>query len=65
MPKLKTKRAAAKRFKISGTGKLIFKGPGKSHLLEHKSRKRKRTLRNDRVISDANRKAMKLCTPFM
>ncbi len=42
--KMKVKKAAAKRFKISGTGKLLFYKSGKKHLLEHKSSKRKRLM---------------------
>jgi len=53
MPKIKTKRAAAKRFKKTGTGKFVFFRPCKSHLLTHKSRKRKRNLRKDRVVDEA------------
>ena len=43
MPKVKTKRAAAKRFKTTGTGKLVRNKAYKSHILTKKSQKRKRT----------------------
>ena len=45
MPKMKTKRAAAKRFKVTGTGKLKRAKAFKSHILTKKSRKTKRNLR--------------------
>ena len=49
MPKVKTSRAAAKRFKVSGSGKLIRNKAYKSHILTKKSTKRKRNLRKDIV----------------
>ena len=45
MPKIKTNRAAAKRFKVTGTGKLKRNKAYKSHILTKKSTKRKRNLR--------------------
>ena len=45
MPKMKTSRAAAKRFKVSGSGKLVRSKAYKSHILTKKSQKRKRNLR--------------------
>ena len=45
MPKQKTHKASKKRFKVTATGKLKRKQAGKSHLLSHKSGKRKRHLR--------------------
>jgi large subunit ribosomal protein L35 len=44
MPKLKTNRAAAKRFSVSGTGKLMRNKAYKRHILEHKSSKQTRRL---------------------
>ena len=48
--KLKTKRAAAKRFKVTGTGKLVRNKAYKSHILTKKTTKRKRGLRKDTVL---------------
>ena len=45
MPKMKTKRAAAKRFKTTGTGKLMKMNANTSHILNKKTTKRKRQLR--------------------
>lgn len=50
MPKMKSKRGSAKRFKISGTGKVIRHKAGSSHILTSKSPKRKRGLRKASVI---------------
>lgn len=48
--KVKTNRSAAKRFKVTATGKIMHKKSGKSHLLRKKSRKRKRSLKADKEL---------------
>ncbi len=63
MPKIKTKRSAAKRFKVTGSGKIMFRKPGKSHILTKKSRKRKRNLRKPGILSDAMMKQIKRMLP--
>jgi large subunit ribosomal protein L35 len=63
MPKIKTNRAAAKRFKKTGTGKFVFSKSHASHILTKKSRKRKRTLRQSQIIDKTNRKSLKLLLP--
>ena len=50
MPKVKTSRAAAKRFKTTGTGKLVRNKAYKSHILTKKSQKRKRNVKNMKKI---------------
>jgi large subunit ribosomal protein L35 len=50
MPKKKTKKAAAKRFRITASGLVKYKRCGGGHLLSSKSRKRKRRLRNKNVF---------------
>lgn len=57
MPKMKTHRGAAKRFKKTGTGKIVRHHGYTSHILEKKSPKRKRNLRKSTVMhkSDAKR----------
>ncbi|MCT0199128.1 50S ribosomal protein L35 [Synechococcus sp. CS-1325] len=50
MPKLKTRRAAAKRFKLSGSGKFMRRRAFLNHLLDHKSPKRKRYLGTMAVV---------------
>lgn len=56
MPKMKTKRAAAKRFKKTGTGKVVRHHAFTSHLLEGKSAKQKRKLRKAAVMSKGDQK---------
>jgi large subunit ribosomal protein L35 len=51
MPKMKTHRGAAKRFKITGTGKLVRRQAFMNHLLEKKSSKRTRRLKRERIVA--------------
>ena len=59
MPKMKTKRAAAKRFKKTGTGKVKRNHAFKSHLLEGKTAKRKRKLRKSALVHSGDVKRIK------
>ena len=52
MPKVKTKRAAAKRFSVTGTGRVNYGRSFGAHILTTKSRKRKRRLRKNNVLSN-------------
>ena len=63
--KLKTKRTAAKRFKVTGTGKLVRNKAYKSHILTKKTTKRKRGLRKDTVLDQTNVKTMKKILPYL
>ncbi|MBQ2983039.1 MAG: 50S ribosomal protein L35 [Lachnospiraceae bacterium] len=65
MPKIKTSRAAAKRFKKTGTGKLKRMKAYKSHILTKKSTKRKRNLRQSTVTDATNAKVMKKILPYL
>lgn len=65
MPKLKTKRAAAKRFKVTGTGKLKRSKAYKRHILTKKSAKTKRNLRKATIVDAANVKTMKKVLPYL
>lgn len=65
MPKMKTNRAAAKRFKKTGTGKLVRNKAYKRHILTKKSTKRKRALRQDVVVDSTNVKNMIKILPYM
>jgi large subunit ribosomal protein L35 len=65
MPKLKTKRAAAKRFKRTGTGLLKRNKAYKSHILTKKTAKRKRNLRKATVTDKTNSKVMNKILPYM
>ena len=59
MPKLKTRRAVAKRFKITGKGKLKRSHAFVGHLLTKKSAKRKRNLRKSDLVNQADESRMK------
>ena len=63
MPKQKTHSGAKKRFKISGTGKLLRRRAMKSHLLEKKSPKRKRSFGKDVPVARADSRAVKKMLP--
>ena len=65
MPKMKTSRAAAKRFKVTGTGKLKRNKAYKSHILTKKSTKRKRNLRKSAIVDETNVKNMKKILPYL
>ena len=65
MPKVKTKRAAAKRFKTTGTGKLKRMKAYNSHILTKKSAKRKRNLRQAAMTDATNVKTMKKIMPYL
>ena len=65
MPKIKTKRAAAKRFSTTGTGKLKRNKAYKSHILTKKSTKRKRNLRKATMTDATNEKVMKKILPYL
>ena len=65
MPKMKTSRAAAKRFKVTGTGKLKRVKAYKSHILTKKSAKTKRNLRKATITDSTNEKNMKKILPYL
>ena len=65
MPKIKTNRAAAKRFKVTGIGKLKRSKAYKRHILTKKTRKTKRNLRKAALVDMTNVKNMKKILPYM
>ncbi len=65
MPKIKTHRGAAKRFSLTGTGKVKRSKAYASHILTTKTRKRKRNLRKSAVLEHANEKAIKTLLPYL
>jgi large subunit ribosomal protein L35 len=65
MPKMKTHRAAAKRYKVTASGKITRRSAGKKHLLQHKSVSRKRKLSGMVEISEANIKLVSKELPYM
>ena len=66
MPKIKTRRAAAKRFRATGSGKKIFRRKAfKNHLLEHKTTERKRRLTGLTLVSEEDEKNVRRMLPYM
>ena len=63
MPKIKTNRAAAKRFRKTGTGKFVFSKSNASHILTKKTTKRKRSLRKSRIGDTTNLKQLRRLMP--
>ena len=63
MPKIKTNRAAAKRLKTTGTGKIVYRKSCASHMLTKKTTKRKRRLRQAHLISKSDRREIRLLLP--
>ncbi len=64
MPKMKTKRAAAKRFKVTGSGKVIRRKAYHGHILAKKSRKRKRVLRHPALVDKTDIRRIRLMIPY-
>ena len=61
---IKTKKSVAKRFKITGTGKVLFRGAGRRHLLQAKSSKRRRSLQKARPLGPTDVYRVKQNLPF-
>ena len=64
MPKMKTRKAAAKRYSFTGTGKVKYKKQGLRHILTKKSSKRKRKLRSAGLLSPAETPRIKKLLPY-
>ncbi|MDR3036836.1 MAG: 50S ribosomal protein L35 [Coriobacteriales bacterium] len=58
MPKMKTHRGSAKRFRVTGTGKIMRAKAYKSHILEKKSQKRKRNFRHESEVATSDYKVI-------
>ena len=56
MPKMKTHRGTAKRFRVTGSGKIMRAKQGSSHILEKKSQKRKRNFRHETEVAKGDQK---------
>jgi large subunit ribosomal protein L35 len=65
MPKMKTNRGAAKRFKATGSGRIRRYKAFSSHILTKKSTKRKRGLRQATLIAEVDTKAVRRMLPYM
>ncbi len=65
MPKIKTNRGAAKRFKVTGTGKIRRRKAYLRHILTTKTRKQKRHLRRATTVDATNLKAIRALIPYL
>jgi large subunit ribosomal protein L35 len=65
MPKMKTNRGAAKRFSVTGSGKVKRSKAFASHILTKKSTKRQRGLRKSDLVDSANMKSIRKILPYM
>lgn len=64
MPKMKTRKAASKRYSFTGTGKVKYKKQGMRHILTKKSTKRKRNLRKNGILSAPETAKAKKLLPY-
>ena len=64
MPKLKTRKCAAKRLKQTGTGKFRHNKAGARHLMSSKNAKRRRRLRQDGAVSHAENRRIQVALPY-
>jgi large subunit ribosomal protein L35 len=64
MPKMKTHRASAKRFKVTGTGKIKRWKAGHRHILTSKDRKRKNRLQESDSVHEADVRKVFRCLPY-
>jgi large subunit ribosomal protein L35 len=64
MPKMKTRRAAAKRYSLTGSGKVKYKKQGLRHILTKKSTKRKRKLRHGGILNGSEEARVKRLLPY-
>ena len=65
MPKVKTHRGAAKRFRKTGKGKVVHQKQGKRHFLSKHKTKRKRQLRQDGELEGADKKKIERLIPYL
>jgi large subunit ribosomal protein L35 len=65
MPKLKTRKAAAKRFRATGTGKIVRRKAFKNHLLEHKTTDKKRKFSKMVLVDERDAQNVRLMLPYL
>jgi len=65
MPKLKTRKAAAKRFRATGSGKIVRRKAFKNHLLQHKSSDKKRRFSKMAVVNECDAPNVRLMLPYL
>ncbi|AKG20266.1 50S ribosomal protein L35 [Calothrix sp. 336/3] len=65
MPKLKTRKAAAKRFRATGSGKIVRRKAFKNHILEHKTTNKKRKLSKMVIVNERDEENVRLMLPYL
>lgn len=65
MPKIKTRRGAAKRFKMTGSGKIRRRHAYLRHILSSKTRKQKRNLRRSALVAESDAKSIRKLVPYL
>jgi large subunit ribosomal protein L35 len=65
MPKLKTRKAAAKRFRATGSGKIVRRKAFKNHLLEHKTSDKKNRLSKMAIVNERDEPNVRLMLPYL
>ncbi|HEV3233000.1 MAG TPA: 50S ribosomal protein L35 [Candidatus Dormibacteraeota bacterium] len=65
MPKIRTHKGTAKRFRVTRNGKVLSRHSHQSHILEKKSSKRKRAFSGTREVSAADKKAIRRVAPYL
>ena len=65
MPKIRTHKGTAKRFRVTATGKIMRRHAFRSHLLEHKSSKRKREYRTQHEVARVDRHTVIRLAPYL
>ena len=65
MPKLKTRKSAAKRFRATGSGKIMRRRAFKNHMLQHNSAKRKRNLSHVTTVDERDEENVRLMLPYL
>jgi large subunit ribosomal protein L35 len=65
LPKIRTHKGTQKRFRVTSTGKVMRRKAFRSHLLEHKSAKRKRQYRTQREVSSAGKRLVIRLAPYL
>lgn len=65
MPKIKTRRSAAKRFRATGSGKIVRRKAFKNHLLQHKGTDRKRRLSTMAVVHESDEDNVRGMLPYL
>jgi len=65
MPKLKTRKSASKRFRLTGSGKIVHRKSHRNHLLQHKTSDRKNRLSKMEIVNERDAENVRLMMPYL